>query len=153
MTPQGDLTQLAERTIDAAIRSFKPWEEESYPRWDGELERVETLLVAAPGTPRRPYLLASIRAQRVLLAFETNKFERVIELSALTPRESPPDDPGLSTVVIFRARSLHAVGRRAEELGEVLAAARACEADDSEFIYFLLRSEEHTSELQSRQYL
>jgi hypothetical protein len=133
-----DLAQLTERTIDSAIRAFDFRDENSYSNWDGELHRVEALLIAAPAIPRHPHLLASIRAQRIRLAFQTKKFERVLELSALTLSESPPDDPDLATVVIYRARSLHALCMHTEEIGEVLATARTYNADDGEFIYLLL---------------
>ena len=126
-----------EATIDALIRSFKPGDQKSYVLWDGELTRLEMSIQELASSSERQYLFASVRAQRVGLAFDVDKHEKVIELSDQFVCDVPVSHPSFFSVATLRARSLHSVGSHGVEVQELLELARKPEIQGGEYVSIL----------------
>jgi hypothetical protein len=132
-----DLANIVDATLDAAIRSFCPGDESSYAHWDSELRRLELSLREAPPTPEHQNLLATVHAHRIDLAFDVEKCELVLELSAQFVRDVHAGHPSFFSVAAVRARCLHSVGAHREEVREFLELARRPEIQDGEYISLL----------------
>lgn len=130
-------TDLVENTIDAAIRSFSPGDEGSYAHWDSELQRLESRLSDFLSTPEGQHGFASVRAQRIAMAFDTSKYELVLELSGQFVHDVPIDHPSFFTVASLRACCLHRVGAHGEEVQEILELVRKAEVQNHEYISYL----------------
>jgi hypothetical protein len=132
-----DLARLVEDTIDAAIRSFYSGEGDNYIFWDSELQHLESILHEADLNPELQALLASVRAQRIFLAFDVSKHDLVLELTDQFVRDVPVGHPSFSSVASLRARCLHSIGAHEKEMREILELARKPEIQDGEYISLL----------------
>lgn len=132
-----ELARSVETTIDRMIRSLVHGDEESYAHWDAELERLELSLLEASSLPDRQQLFASLRAQRIQLAYDLDNCELVLEYSSPFVHEVPLSNPGFFSVATLRARCLHSVGAHRAEVEEVLQWALTPEIQGSEYLYFL----------------
>ena len=130
-----DLEIRVERTIDEMIRSFNPRDPHSYDRWDGELERLAESLVKSKGASE--LLIGSVLAQRIYLAFETGKSDRVVALSTVFLRSAEAEHPSWYLVLKQRVEALHLEGLHNEELTEALTAVKRPEIRESGFLHLI----------------
>jgi hypothetical protein len=132
-----DLESQVENTIDQVIRSFSPANPQSYDHWDHELERLGQALADSTDLPSKELLLGSVLAERIRLAFETGKLDRVVALTALFLRNTRTEHPSWDYVLGRRAHALHLLGNHDQELSEVLKAVQRADSRGSEFLYLL----------------
>jgi hypothetical protein len=132
-----DLARIVDATLDAAIRSFCPEDENSYTHWVSELQRLELSLHEVLPTPEQQNLLASVHAHRIELAFDVDKRELVLELSAQFVRDVHVGHPRFFSVATMRLRCLHSVGAHEQEVRELLELARRPEIQGGEYISLL----------------
>jgi hypothetical protein len=126
------LGELVKKALDGSIRSFHPKAPGAFETWDGELERVERLVVQAPSSAGGERWLEEIRAQRILLAWEVGRNDLVLERSQRFLRDFPPAVPSYGSVVALRARTLHQAGAHGEErtlVQETAARPEICGSD------------------------
>jgi hypothetical protein len=129
--------EIAERTIDWVIRSFRPDDPGTFEECDSELQRVEALLSSAGPGSDVPDLLAQIRAARISLAAEIGDAEAVVRQSEGFLKTCPPTRLDFCNVRTLRLRALHALGHHADELREALAAAKSPEVRGEDFVLLL----------------
>jgi hypothetical protein len=132
-----DLVGLAESTIDAAIRSFRPGDDSSYDHWDSELQHVESLLGESLPTPESQHVFARVRAYRISMTFEVGRYELVLELSGHFIYDVPVDHPSYFTVADLRACCLHMAGAHDEEVRELLDLIRRPEIQNRDYIAYV----------------
>jgi hypothetical protein len=131
-----DLTALVDRAIDSTIRRFNPDEPSSFDRWDKELESVEELLHDT-ASPSMQDLLATVQAQRIVLAYEIGRFDLVVGRSSRFVLVYPASHPSFSSVTVLRMRALHSTGAHEAEIHETLAIARRPEIKAGEYVSLL----------------
>ena len=132
-----DLKALVEKALKDSILSFNRNVQGSFETWDAELERVERLVVLERASAGREDWLASIRAERIRLAWEVGKSDLLLERSQRFLQDSPPRVASYGTVVEVRARALHEAGAHGEERTLVLEAAAEPEIRGSEYVSLL----------------
>jgi hypothetical protein len=130
-----DLELRVERTIDDVIRFFNSSDPQSYNRWDGELERLAEIL--AESEVATELLIGSVLAQRIYLALEIGKHDRVVALSTVFLRSIGTEHPSWYLVLKQRFEALHVEGLHNEELTEALAAVKRPEIRESGFLHLL----------------
>jgi hypothetical protein len=131
-----DPKKLAESAIDATIRGFDPEDRNSYEGWDRELKHAEDSLRSS-ASELDPLLLASVRAERIRIAFEVGRFGLVLEMTDEFLLIFPATFPSFSLVASLRTSALHATGAHEEEIREALQLARKPELRGSEYVHLL----------------
>jgi hypothetical protein len=101
-----DLDRIVDATLDAAIRSFCPGDENSYAHWDSELQRLELSLHEALPTPEHQHLFA----------------EKAIEVLGAVGYETLPVDSGEMDLVRLTLQTAGEIKRVNREKGEALLA-------------------------------
>lgn len=116
------LSDVVERIIDSAIRTFDPFDAASYEHWDAELRKLEEAMSSIE-VPKTEDLLA-LREHRIALASESGRPETVLDLSAMYLGTAPPHSPGYSNVALVRVKALHCTGDHEAEVTEGLSFSR-----------------------------
>jgi hypothetical protein len=138
------LREAVESALDEAIRSFDSLDREAQHQWDSTLRRLEQQVTETLPADRE--LLARIRAQRILMAFDVGELQTALNTSQEYLREFNLDLPSSSVVAAARIAALHRIGAHLQEIEESLDLAVREEIRGSEFVFLLERLARHHPE-------
>ena len=121
MIPLTDIYQLVDETIHRALLEFDPGASGSYQLWGKVLSDLEDKIENFTLEPvTKNSLLVRIRSQLALMASMADNHADVERSTASILAAASPEEPSLFLAVLLRIKSLHQLGKHAQEIDEAL---------------------------------
>jgi len=133
-----ELGALAESAVRDAILNFDPGSADSYETLTRRLKSLE-IQARESDLPEAGSVLASLWSHRILMAFDMERYELVLEESARFLGEISDRTSNFASVCALRVQAFHALGDHEAEREELLTLAQSPDVDGRDLL-FLLRN-------------